>query len=417
MSLSLTHLDSVIRTRVQQAVNRHDADLRLDERECPDPTRAARACMREWASRMAAGDAREIAAQGSGQRLDSRDQASYATDLIVAASTGLGYRVDESEVRHGLLRCDSSIYLPGDLTSRSREPIRYPTTTPVLSTTLPTRAVEAWAERATTPYVDHTGSIAPIRPGATELPEVGVELAEAGRPIHSWGAQYTVPYMADRFAGRSVINLVAELSAATARAFQNGSEEILLGAKIGNLSTAPAAGAGLDVIGLHQMGGVREVAAVNYATETNMDLIFADLLRMVQSISRGAVIQSQIESGPLTLIVGSRWLDRIAARSNFNGGGDSTGARIWEEIRKLGVDEIVRAPVLDGWGGVASTSAMLAIPSGNPTALRQLVALTPTQVHTYDGPAGRTVITAMRGGGLELTSTIGVGLATATVSA
>lgn len=435
MFLLLGASEESLRARVRIVTGNFEDGLRLDEAapRSQGPTTAARAMLHDYAGQ-AIGRRAANAIGGDGFRTDEASQRDMRADVIDAVADRLGYQIRGAEVVDPFMRADEgSLFLPRDLTDVSRTPIRPPPTTHVLTDGIPVRTVAAWAERATTPYVQHSAGgaggfgdgVRLVGPGATEnIPIVGTNVSELGRPIHTFGCQTIAPWLHELADARSIVNRAAEDATAARKAHQDFLEAFLRG-------SAQAAGgvvAGLDAIGVAQLGAPHYNSPVNYATSTDSDAIFADLVAWLQNVRRGGVSTAAPNgvraAGRSIVLMGGRWIDAIRRRSNYaNGGGDSGAAiiRAFKDVNGLveavqgegGMQALIECPSLEGIRLGDTYDSALALPSADREALRQLQAMTPAPVYDYQGPAGRATYWVARHGALEQTTTLGLGVATA----
>lgn len=363
--------------------------------------------------------AREVAhttynkARMAGHTVTEARRDEFERDLVEAMASGLGIHKDGDALRCDGFRTDASWFPPDALTYREPGLVRSPFAPRVLSASIPVRNVDAWAERFQVGTVAGSGSVAPYRPGMTDIPRVGVSTNYRQRPVHTFVTSTSINWMHALQGARSDINIVAENAEAARDAFGEFFEEALVNGV-----------AGLDYNGIAQLGATRYTSTVDYSSASlTLDDIYRDFATMVQSVRETAGFRG---SPPNTLLLGSRWANRIKRTSNYAAGGDSNGslliaslagaeAGLARAMGQAGITEIIEAPSLTGFEGSDYDGALL-IDRMDAKGLRHVVAMTPAPVRTHSSLDADETLWAARDGGLDLANGLAVGVAKAQVA-
>lgn len=413
--MSILQVDSDLAASIRawglQAQHEQAPRLRTDSRRSSSPMTAARAATLQWAMQTANRTARQLADEGV--RMDSERVDRFAQDLCEATVAGLGWRTEGGEIRSDSLRTDASWFAPGALTAPMEGALIRPAYTPrILAASIPTRTIPAWAETYPSGAISEAGNVALYRPGMTNIPTVGANSTHVQRGVHTFVNKTSRDFMVLMRAEHADFSVVQADAQAAQEAFARFRE-----------STLVTGVAGIDFRGLNDIGITRYQSTLDYSSgSTTMDAMHADLFDGANSIRVNAGYRGQ---GFDTALIGPSLAAAIMRKSNYDVGGTASGADLMMALTKInaslatslqssGISMMMEAPALDELGA-ADESGMLLFSRSDGNSLRQVVAMNAAPVRTNSSLTAEETLYAARLGGLELRSTLNVGLFVAKV--
>lgn len=406
MHATLITEDSSLRSWVEHAHHQQAGSLRADSRRGASPlVDGTRAMVRAWAT-----DSIDATIRHSGVRLDEQRRNRLIADAADAAASGLGLRVEGNTVR-----CDSAWYAPDSLTFRDGDPLRPQYAERTLSETVPTRTVPQWAADYLPGAVAYSGSVAPYRPGMTEIPQIGVAAGYRRRPVHSFVAKTQIDWLSLIQAQRADFSVVAEQAQAASIVFAEFVEKAL--------STGIP---GMDWTGVPDLGVAKYYSSVDYSGSPAINDVYADLTRLIQC---AVDVAGDRGRAPDTMLIGTRWLRAIARTNNLAaGGGGMTGSQMiadkllmQSELERVmgsnGIRRIIPCRALTSYGGDSTLDGALLLSAADNQALRQIVAMAPAPVRSFSSLTADEQLWACRHGGLDAQDALPIAVGVATVSA
>jgi hypothetical protein len=406
MNAAILTDDGSVRSWIEHAHHTQAPLLRQDSRRGTSPLLdGTRGLIRQWAA-----DAVDATARQGGVRLDEKRRAALVVEAADACASGLGLRVDGQTVR-----CDSAWYAPDSLTFKDGDPLRPQYAERTLSETVPVRTVPQWAADYLPGAVAYSGSVAPYRPGMTEIPLIGVAAGYRRRPVHTFVAKTQIDWLALIQAQRADFSVVAEQAQAASIVFAEFQERAL------------AAGIpGLDWTGAYQLGVGRYASSVDYSGSPAINDVYSDLTRLIQT---AVDVAGDRGRAPDTMLIGTRWLRAIARTNNLAaGGGGMTGSQMiadkllaQTELERVmgsnGIRRIIPCRALNSWGGDSTLDGAVLLAASDSQALRQIVSMAPAPVRSFSGLTADEQLWACRHGGLDVQDALPVSVGFATVSA
>lgn len=392
-----------------QAAQNQAQSLRTDSRRSVAPVTAARVAIKQFAMEVATNTANEL-------RCDEAKRDTFASDIVEAMAYGLGYAEVDGEIRCDSLRTDAAWFAPDALLSRDSQLIKPSYSPRMVSASIPVRSVEAWKERYKVGAMSYSGKMTVMQPDTNDVAYADVQTGFRYRDVSTFGVKIRINWMQMMQSGSSAVSLVQE----KAEAARITSAEFTESALVNGV-------AGIDFHGLKQIGCTNYYSSVNYSTETNLDVLYADFVRGIQAIAEAAGDrQSPTGTGTNTMMIGTRLARCLARKSNFNAGGELTGdaflaavmranASLGAAMDQAGISRIIKAPSLNGFGA-ANRDAALLFDMNDDRALRQVVAMTLAPVRTHENLTAKETLFVMRHGGLDLANALPIGIFTAQVA-
>jgi hypothetical protein len=383
--------------------------LRTDSRRSVAPVTAARVAIKQFALETATSAAVEL-------RKDEAARDTFANDIIEAMAYGLGYGEVDGEIRCDSLRTDAAWFAPDALLTRDTQLIKPSYAPRMVSSSIPVRSVEAWKERYEIGAMSYSGKMTVMQPGTNDVAYANVQASFRYRDMHTFGVKTRTNWMQMMASGSAAVSLVQEQAEAARITAAEFAETALVNGV-----------ARIDFDGLKQIGCTNYYSTVNYATETNMDVLYADFVRGIQAIAVAAGDrQSPTGTGTNTMMIGTRLARALARKSNFNAGGNLTGdaflaaimranASLGAAMDSAGISRIIKAPSLNGFGA-ANRDAALLFDVNDDRALRQVVAMTLAPVRTHENLTAKETLFVMRHGGLDLANALPIGILTVQVA-
>lgn len=398
--------DAHLRSWVERAYHNTVGAVRMDSRKSLHPLLdGTRSLIRSWAAETIDG-----AARTSGIRLDEKRRTALISEAADACASGLGLRSDANGVR-----CDSAWYAPDSLTFRDGDPLRPQYAERTLSEVVPVRTIPQWAADYLPGAVAYSGTVAPYRPGMTDVPLIGVAAGYRRRPVHSFVAKTQIDWMQLIQSARADFSVVAEQASAASVVFAEFIEHALA-------TTLP----GLDWTGVNTLGVARYASTVDYSGSPAINDVYVDITRLIQC---AVDVAGDRGRAPDTMLIGTRWLRAIARTNNLAaGGGGMTGSQMiadkllaQTELERVmgsnGIRRIIPCRALTSFGGDSTLDGALLLDSGDSQALRQIVAMAPAPVRSFSGLIADEQLWACRHGGLDAQDALPIAVGTATVSA
>lgn len=405
MNAALLTDDGSVRSWIEHAHHAQAPTLRADSRRGATPLLdGTRGLIRQWAA-----DTIDSAARQGGVRLDEARRSRLVVEAADACASGLGLRVDGSTVR-----CDSAWYAPDSLTFRDGDPLRPQYAERTLSETVPVRTVPQWAADYLPGAVAYSGTVAPYRPGMTEIPLIGVAAGYRRRPVHTFVAKTQIDWLALIQAARADFSVVAEQAQAASTVFLEFIESALS-------RGIPA----MDWTGVSQLGVARYHSSVDYSGSPAINDVYADLTKLIQS---AVDVAGDRGRAPDTMLIGTRWLRAIARTNNLAaGGGGMTGSQMiadkllaQSELERVmgsnGIRRIIPCRALTSFGGDSTLDGALLLAGSDSQALRHIVSMAPAPVRSFSGLTADEQLWACRDGGLDAQDTLPIAVGVATVA-
>lgn len=391
-----------IANELNNAQARHGESIRSDSKRRSAPHVAAgRAMVRAFVDDIFA------QAKKTGIRGDVSDKRRF--ELMEAIASGLGYREDgNSIVVDGWTRNDS-YFFPGELIDRSGGIARQPAPLNAVSATLTVRSYDAGMQLVQTRGVRQTGSVAPWKPGQTQVPVADYEVGAKNVQSHFFCVKTQMPWDLLLYGANSGLDASEEKARAAKQALDDAREYAIV-----NSFTDT------DLVGIGQLNIPTYTSSVNMgSTGTSLEDAYEDLMAGVLSFQAANADRG---GDPNAVLIGTDLLRKLLPKNNISAGGSLTGSALFaalgqanaaagELFRQLGIDTVIKAPSLNNYGGVAAKSAALffQLPASD-NGIRQLVGLTPSPVRTASTLTYDETLWAMAIAGLEKPTTEACGL-------
>ena len=393
--------DAALRMQLEGALRAHGGDIRADTaRRSPSHVAIQRAMIREFAQNLAA------VAQRTGLRADTPIENSRVIEIMQAMCDGLGLRerdgrMDGMEGR----RADSG--WQGDGISTDALIVRPTEVNRELTQSIPTRTVDANAEKARVRGIKYQGSAGILLPGQTEFHTATHAKESETRLIHTLHTTTRTDWQTLLWGSVSGINDLAEDAESARRALADLYEAVL----VEGLS-------GTDMGGLRGLEVAKIISIVNFATAT-LGEKYAELARMILEVQAKNADRGSI---PNTLFMATDWLRTIIPSNNLDVGGSATGAELvgggvdmiaqlnannmafQGVFSTLGITRIIPTPSLNNFGRDTSTTneagaLLCSLPESG--GLRKIVAVATSPVRTAQDLAGDQTLWIMRIGDVE----------------
>lgn len=336
-----------------------------------------------------------------GRRADAR-RAALVTEALRDA---LGIRIADG-------RADAD-YFAGELIDRSGPIVRDAPNRRAVMASLPTRNVNPGAQVYESRFVGYTGEPAVWSGNANDVPQADYAAASKLYPMHAFAIKTSIDWRATLHGSLSDIDAAAEKAEAATRALLDMHEKALINGV-----------AGLDYRQIAATGIPALSSSLDYAAgATTLDDMHADLSKLLDQIELAAADRGEYAD---SVLISSNWLRALRGKSNYDAGGDATGlvvlagltaanAAMGRLFEQRGIRNIIAAPSLNAYGGVANRGALVTFRAGDLESLHQVVGMTPALVDTARVLGGEQSLFALIAGGCDAPEKSGCGVISAKV--
>lgn len=400
LSLALGIPETSICSELALARRTHGADLRTDSADGGTAIAGARAQVRGYLDSVNSYAARLHGHKPASQeRLDS---------LGRTLAEGLGYSHEDGDWRHDSIRTDSASFFRDEMTDRNGELLRPRQQQRVLSTLIPTRSVNAYAERFESRFLAHEGSVSLYRPGTTKVATVGHRVGSKRRDIHTFVTSTQTDWLAALQGSQSSVDHVAEDAYAVREVFADFHEELLVN----------GIGDQVSLWGLADLPMQRFIFAEDY--EDGTATIKATYEAFISLLTKISEVHGFRGTPPDTLIIGPRFANALLPLNAIGSGGDMTASDLRMKLATLfdngGIRRWIVAPSLAAFGGDPTQDAAILCRFDGQRGLHQIMAMTPAPVRSVESLTGSQTLWAMRHGGLDEGDATATALILATVA-
>lgn len=326
-------------------------------------------------------------------------------DIARAMAKGLGLRERDGRIDGMEHRADVWAGEGVDIDPRIIRPTEKDR---ALTSMLPTRSIDAAAQRTRIRGLKYEGTADLWRPGTTEYATADFSAGTEDKLVQTLYTTTSIDWHRLLYEQASGVNTAFEQAEAARRVLMDAYERV----------TVEGGPAGLQ--GLRQLEAATSISGVDYTGAPTLGEVHRDLVRMILNVQEANDDRGGV---PNALFISTTWLRKIQLASNLDAGGSLTGLDLIAaenaasqmlniSLKKVGIDTVIPTPSLNRFGRAPDTqdeAGALVCSLPEDQGLRNVVALAPAPVRTSSNLTSDSTLWVMRLAGLEAPIATSVG--------